>query len=334
MALGKKLLVAAVVLGAAWSGLWFGGRHLASGAMDEAAAAAGTGRGGADCQNRSFAGFPFSFNIDCGRTIVTSTDGVKAEFAGLTASAPLYRLGHVEARLASPASIEAPRRGVAAEAKFDAASGSAALGIGGASRLSGAVERLNLSIGGRAMLPLKSVAIGSCQAEIGASGSVADSLDVSVDARQIDLQRSSGSALPRLDIRARATLVGAGDTLRSDDQFVRWLEDGGRIRLDEIKVSALQTSVGASGNIGIDRRTGLITGKLRLRLVGLAGIPDLAEALSPGSREKAKQAVQIMGALTKLVDTPEGPAQEIDVNIANGVMIVGLIPVAMIPPLF
>jgi hypothetical protein len=334
MGFGRKLLVGTViVVGGLYTAGWFGAEHFANQTLDEAAARMNRGRDGANCSDREIAGFPMSFDLRCGRTTVAVAPGIKAEVAGLFTTARLLQFGRIETRYESPAKIEAPAKNIAGEARFSSASNTAELWIDGARRIGGAVDGLQLTLSGQRAAPIRSVAVAKGTSEL-ASSSTPNSLDLAADVKGLQVTRTSGPPLPSVDVLLRATLLDIGGSIHDDDQVNQWIAAGGRARIAEATVTAQQTSISVSGDIAV-AKNGLVSGKVRLRLVGLAGLPALAEAVHPGSREKAQQIAGLLSAMTKPVRTEKGPAQEIDLLIANGAILVGVIPLPVtIPPLF
>ena len=336
MSVGKKILIAGILgLTVIWSGLWFVARQSVLAMLDKNALAAEAGRLGAACGERVIAGFPLSFSLACAKTTVVSPAGVRAEIAGLLARAPLYRPGRVETSLSSPASLSVAKLGLAAQMRFTDAAGSADLWLGGARRMSGTLEHLDLALSDSSAFPFKSMTLGYAAAEIAASKGNADSLDVRVDLNDLELVRPSGSVLPRLAISGSATVLEGGAMLRADGagQFADWLAAGGRLHLNSVQVSVGESSAEALGDLAL-LPTGLLSGKLKLRLRGLNALPDLFEQIMPGSRAQAIQAAQVLTAFTRPVQTERGAVQEVDILLLNGTLMVGIVPVIKLPPLF
>ena len=79
--------------------------------------------------------------------------------------------------------------------------------------------------------------------------------------------------------------------------------------------------------------TGLLSGTLTVRLVGLEELPAIVDAIKPGTHDRVAQLVAAVSAFTKPVKTEQGDARETVLNIKDGAVMVGIIPVGKIPPL-
>ena len=80
--------------------------------------------------------------------------------------------------------------------------------------------------------------------------------------------------------------------------------------------------------------TGLLTGALTVRLLGLDRLPDLAEQLKPGSRKKLASVLSMLTAVAKPVQVGGATAYQIPLTVQNGkVAVGGLVPIGDIPPL-
>ena len=107
---------------------------------------------------------------------------------------------------------------------------------------------------------------------------------------------------------------------------------GGGIDLTRLTLFLGPASISASGPLTLSS-AGLLSGTLNVRLVGLDQLPDIAEGIRQGSRDRVAQIVAAISAFTKPVKTEEGEARETVLTVVNGTVMVGLIPVGKIPPL-
>jgi hypothetical protein len=330
------LVVLIVALAVLWAGAWYGASEFARAALDEAQAEAVAGRPGADCTNRRISGFPLTLSIACDETeVVAPVRGVAARIAGLVAEAPFYRPGFVTTALSSPLTLEGPGD-IRAEATWQDATATARAGLFpmGVKQTSGAVENLELRLTG---LPVDAVTAERGTAALGSSPAVANSLraDVTFDALRVN--RPGSAELPEATGAARIDLVDAGGTVTNelDDQLRQWFANGGKVVVDHATVTVSGVEFSASGNLEVGTG-GRVSGDLAVSLVGIDRLPDLAETLRPGSREKASQVAGVLMAISEPVETTDGPSQKLTstVSIRDGVVILGFIPLFRLPSVF
>jgi hypothetical protein len=332
------ILVVLIVAAALWAGAWYGASEYAKSSLDQAAAAAASGRPGAECANRRITGFPLRLSIACDATaVVEPVRGIAARLAGLVAEAPFYRPGFVTTDLASPMTVDGPGD-IRAEATWRDATVTASAGIWpiGVRHTSGTVENLELKLHGRE-LPVEAVTVGRGEAGIGASPSVANSLRADVSFVSLKMERSSGRELPEATGEARVDLVGAGGTVTRDldEQLRVWFATGGKLVVDEAVVVVGGVVLSATGTLEVSP-AGLISGDLKVSLAGIDRIADLMETLRPGSRDQAAQVADVLSALARPVETENGPTQRLTskMSIRDGVVILGFIPLFRLPSVF
>ena len=105
---GAILIVLIIVL---WLGYWFAARQAATMAFDRAFTSLAAAERDVACDESAMSGFPFRLALDCGKLAFTDRKaGATVTAARVTASAPLYRPGRVEAVIASPMTIDGARR--------------------------------------------------------------------------------------------------------------------------------------------------------------------------------------------------------------------------------
>ena len=86
-----------------WVGYWFAARQAATMAFDRAFVSLAAAERDLACDESALSGFPFRLALDCGNLAFTDRRaGAAFTAARVTASAPLYRPGRVEAVIASP----------------------------------------------------------------------------------------------------------------------------------------------------------------------------------------------------------------------------------------
>jgi hypothetical protein len=77
----------------------------------------------------------------------------------------------------------------------------------------------------------------------------------------------------------------------------------------------------------------ILSDPVQVRFRNVDAFARLAQSIRPGSGEQVTQALSILTAVTVPVNLPDGPARQTTLNIRNGIVAVGIIPVGTIPPL-
>jgi hypothetical protein len=110
-----------------------------------------------------------------------------------------------------------------------------------------------------------------------------------------------------------------------------WVAKGGAMDLTRLTLFLGPASVSASGPLTLSS-SGLLSGTLTVRIVGIEQLPDIIEGIKPGSHDRVAQLVTAISAFTRPVKTEEGEARETVLNLRDGTVRVGIIPVGKIPP--
>jgi hypothetical protein len=227
---------------------------------------------------------------------------------------------------------------ISAEATWQDATATASAGIFpiGVRQTTGAVENLELRLLGGG-LPVESVTVGRGTAAIGSSPAVANSLRADVTFYALKLERPSGAELPEATGAARIDLVDAGGTVTRelDEQLRLWFANGGKVTIEQATITVSGVAFSASGNLEVGAG-GRISGDLAVSLVGIDRLPDLAETIRPGSRDKASQVADVLMAISQPVETENGTSQKLSstVSIRDGVVILGFIPLFRLPSVY
>ena len=77
----------------------------------------------------------------------------------------------------------------------------------------------------------------------------------------------------------------------------------------------------------------ILSDPVQVRFRNVDAFARLAQSIRPGSGEQVTQALSILTAVTVPVNLPDGPARQTTLNIRNGIVAIGIIPVGTIPPL-
>lgn len=324
------LIVAVLVL---WVGYWFAARQAAIMAFDRAFVSLAAADRDVACEESASGGFPFRLDLDCGNLAFSDRRANAAVTAArLTATAPLYRPGRVEAVIVGPVTIDAPDERVSLNASWRNGVATVDAGFSGLNGATLAIEAVEIVPGaGKNRMPFTHASADS--ATISASPAAGGDYRFTIDATGLALQPKKGDELPPMAIDADVTALDFGRSLGTDPgrTLKAWLDSGPQLQVDRLTVTLGETSAGATGRLLISP-DGLISGDVTLRIVGMEAIPALAERLGLGSRNRLQNIIGMAGAVMRPAADNPG-ARDVPVTIRDGVARIGFIPLGTIPRL-
>lgn len=326
---------AVILLGALWTGGWFVANHFASQKI-AALKADFVARGGViGCDAESLGGFPFKFSLDCAPASLDLPErGLSARVGALEAIALLYNPGHILAAVQGPLELKA-QGDIAVNANWSSLEASIRLGTSQLKRFSAVADNLATTVVAPAALTLPTAA-SARHAEIHLLQNAADSTALDLAATVDDLAATIPGAptLPSLSGQLYAILPGALPTFHDGrvDPLPAWLASGGQVKLGRLSIDVGGFLAMASGDLNLGKN-GLISGRVAIRVDQLDRLPDLAETLHPGSRERVAQIIGPLSAFLKPVDVDGKVWRETTLTIKNGKVSAGFIPLGKIPPL-
>lgn len=324
------LLVAAIVL---WVGYWFAARQAATMAFDRAFASLAANDRDLACDESVSGGFPFRLDLDCGNLAFNDRRANAAVTAArVTATAPLYRPGRVDAVIAGPVTIEAPDQRISLNASWQDAVATVDAGFGGINGATVTLDQVEIVPGaGKNRMPYTHASAD--RATISAHPAGGGDFRFTIDATGLALQPKKGEELPPMAIDADVTALDFGRSLGTDPgrTLKAWLDSGPQLQVDRLTVAMGEASAGATGRLLISAE-GLLSGDVTLRIVGMEAIPTLAERLGLGSRDRLQNIIGMAGAVIRpAADNPA--ARDVPVTIRDGVARIGFIPLGTIPRL-
>jgi len=309
-----------VFIGVLWVGYWYAAKTLTESAIARATSAP-AGREKFACTDLNLGGFPLRLDVRCKQGTYTGTgQAVTAELGGVSASAPLYWPGYVEATLASPFVVNAPALGIALTGSWSAADVNASAGIGG--------------LRGSPSIPISALSADTASGGIDPNG---NSYTFRASATRLKLTRADGSVFPDIDGEARLTAVDVGPSLGTNPATTlrAWLRQGsGTVTIDRLKVTAAGAMVALSGKLTLSAK-GLLSGTVLVRYNSIDAVGNLLEAIRPGAKQKYDVALAGVNAVTVAANTEDGPVRQTTVTFMDGVIWLGIfpLPVDPIPPL-
>jgi len=331
---GKLALAAVIVLIALWCAYWYAASRVAEVGIDRVVAAFSAGGRQLTCSDAGMNGFPLTLDLHCtGGKLAAAENGISAGLDGLTVSALLYQPGHVEASLAAPFVLDAPHLGVALTASWAGAALRVDAGLDGLQGAAGTLDGFTLDqTGDSPRLPFRHVVAKHAFLTTGAASS--EDYRVDAAATGIVIERIDGTSLPPLSVDLGLLAEKFGTAIGTDPRktLAAWAAKGGALHVEHLTLIAGPTSVQASGTLNL-ASSGLFSGTLTLRTVGINQLPALAETLAPGSGDKVAQLVGAMSAFMKPVPGAPDGTREMMLLVQNGVVFAGMLPLGAIPPL-
>lgn len=335
-------LAVLVVLGIAWSAVWFYAAGRAEREID-----AWMGREAQlgriwSCGERRLAGFPFRFELRCQTPTLETRGGDRMRFtaASVHAVAQVWAPNHIVAEFFGPGRVEDLNTGTLYAATWSLVQ------MSGVGDLSGQPQRFSLqahdvkleqpATATAAAAPVAGAHLFEFHARRAAAGDgKPDSIDYAAGITGGDsaLLAGLGVAGP-LDAALQGTVTAAADLrpMPVAQRLRAWAEAGGALRLDRLTVTAPQFAASATGLLSLGRG-GRLNGTLDL---GFAGLTDLVQTLDKAGTIP-REVAPIVGALA-MVGKPGTVAGRkgatFPLVFEAGALKFGGFPVGYVPPLF
>lgn len=324
----RIIILGAVVLLviAVWTGAWFWAAGQATGYVKSLETADGQTTPRLVCGGLDMGGYPFGFDLTCSDATITLAD-TTVTINGIKASAEVYNPTHVLVFAQSPVTFADAFTGSQSRLDFASASASARLTGWRIARVSLVVDK---PVWNDTVLEDRLIASADqLQAHL---TDVPDQHDATAGlATLAEYAEITGLAAPGFDVAAgKATFSGQISKLPDDvrtygdaDLLQRWQAAGGKFALTgfegEDPGAPQPTKFAASGTLGLDSQ-GRAEGQLKLNSTGMvervqASVPEQLKGLILGGQAADGSYSQTL-------------------NIAAGVVFVGLVPTAMIPALY
>jgi hypothetical protein len=313
-----------VLIAVLWVGYWAAANFAAGMAIARANAR------GLACQTLDIGGFPLQIDIRCDQAAYSGT-GANAAIGGFLAHAPLFTPGKVNARLESPLTLNLPGRNLALTATWTVGSAGGGAWFGGINAADAAFTTLKVE--SPTGLPVAAIAADSASGALTPAGG--GSYDIATSLHRLTLTKTDGTAFPTFDLDAQVTADNVGP-LGTDPSaaFLAWLRDAPKADIKRLRIAANDAIISASGNLSLSK-DGFLNGNLLLRYNSIEALANLIETLRPGTREKYDAAFQGIAAMSKPVQTEDGPALQTALTFTDGLIWLTVIPLPMqpIPPI-
>ncbi|MDF1633442.1 DUF2125 domain-containing protein [Mycoplana sp. MJR14] len=274
------------------------------------------------CTGLDVRGYPFRIGVFCDSLgLDDSRTGTSASFGALRSAAQVYRPGHAVVELDGPAQVRvAPDMSL--DADWDLLHASVVAGTAALERVSVAYDALRGTFTpGMGRTPLTfTVRHGEMHTrENGAA------LDAALSLTGLEL-KVADTAVPSLDAAVDLSIEGAAGWLASGPPENAPRDTKGELRRFGLDFGNGNTAV-LSGPYAIDEE-GLLSGRFELRVNGIDSVRDLVKRAFPELADTADSVTQTIRGLSGGSDDAR-----VRLKVDDGVVYLGFIPIAAIPPL-
>lgn len=316
------LIIAVAVVVVLWTGAWFFAAGEATKYVKSFAEADGVTTPKVTCDSFSLGGYPFGFDLTCTGATVVSGD-ITVTVKGLKATALVYRPTHVLIFAEAPLSIADAFTGSQRRLDFSDLEASARLEGWRVGRVSLVADKLkwNDTLVGDRLLGSASH-LEAHLIDIPEQHDAAKHLAALAAYSKLDDVAAPGFDISNGVTSFEAELNGLPDDVRSygDPGLLQRIQKaGGIFKLVGLKGEDADSRFDASGTLGLDQ-SGRIEGQLKL---SSKGIVERLDGLIPEN---------LKGLMLGGQAADGSYAQTI--NIRAGIVFSGLVPTAVIPPLY
>ncbi|TYC52583.1 DUF2125 domain-containing protein [Rhodobacterales bacterium] len=327
------LLSAVVVVFVAWTAFWFYGRSVLADQLDVQLARLGDNGIDISCSDLSIAGYPFRYEVACRDMISADRTGATGTVGALNAVALIYNPWHVIFEAKSPAAVDLPLNGLAADVNFETARASVKFSQNRLNELDAVIVKPEASFEN----PFTSALMGAEKTEVHLR-SMPDGPEtlegyLAVNALKL---RSLPVFDKAVDLTMQLQLPGGADLLRGAPLPALVMAADGALPVRLVLLEALlgHSRVAASGDL-IVNGDGTLSGKVDLMLGNAAALLADIKPLLP-KRDNTAQ------LLESIVTSLDANATEVDgrrtitlpMVIERGAARIGFLPLGRLPPLF
>lgn len=277
------------------------------------------------CENAEIGGYPFRFRLNCTRLSLDDKErGIAANFGAVRAAAQIYNPGHIVWELDGPAELRSAF-GVNATSNWQNLQSSLRIGFSGLSRSSLLVENAETTVTSTAMqqeIKLKAEGFEQHVRQQSAD------LDYATLLRNMTISiNGQPLTLPPISASIDTTFADKGGLLDPRIASQQKLH-GTRGEVRRMVVDLGQGRVATVNGPFSIGETGLISGNMSIEIEQVDGWRDVVSAAYPPAKEMAENVAKVMKALS--LGRDKGSA---DINIRDGKVMLGFIPLGEIPPL-
>ena len=329
----KLVVIFVAVVLVLWCGYWYATNRMALAAAEKLVAALAANGRALTCTENATGGFPLSLDLRCGEARYDDkTAGMSVALSKVSATAPLYWPGSASAEVAGPMAFDAPADGVSFDATWTAAVARVDAGLSGLAAAHLDLDGLSVrSKADGSAIPFAQLDAGHAAVFAEPAGNNAYRFVLKAD--DVHVKPQKGGDMPTVGTELDLTVADFGGSLGSDPvrAVKAWLARGGTVDVKRIALSLGAVAAEGSGQLQLSPQ-GVVSGNLTIRLTGLNKLPEAVGKVKPGAKDKVAQIVGAAGVFTKPVKGDKN-VREAPIVIRDGVVTIGVIAVATIPPL-
>jgi len=314
------LLVGVVLVCALWSGGWIYASGYIRGEVEKLALADGQTAPKVTCGGLNIGGFPFRFDLECTQASIVSAD-TQIDIAAVRASILVYRPNHVIASALSPATVADAFTGSRQQLDWEGLQASLRTDWFKLARVSLVTDGLKVSDALFGMAPV--VQAAHLEAHLVDLPEEAEpphaNLALYVNATDLD---APSQAVSGGQVQIEAHLNKLPDDIRqlaAPNLLADWQAAGGTLEIVDVAASDANATLSARGELALDDGAAL-NGTLAVTSTGLA------ERFGTMIEEPWR-------TITLGSQAPDGSYTQ-NLTLRRGVILAGILPVAVIPPLY
>ena len=320
-----RLAIAVALAILVYTGLWFA----AAGALEKKLAELIRGDNPAaieaQCADMAVGGYPFRIGVTCSQLAVDDHfHGLSATFGALRSAAQIYAPGHVLWELDGPGQVRSSL-GFSLALQWTQLHSSLNAGLDGLDRSSIEAKDLEALLTAKIGGETVEARAPHAEAHVRRSG---DDLDFAMLAREAVLSlKEQPPVLPPVSASIDMTLVGKAKylDLKGDRGEGLYGSQGEIRRLVADMGEGRVLTVSGPMSVG---RDGMVSGKFHVGIEGIKAWRDALRKAFPDDRETIDNAAKVLDAMFAGKDKGEA-----DLTVTNGVVLLGIIPIAVLPPL-
>ena len=330
-------IVLLTLLAIGWSALWVYAKGRVEAEIDRALVReSGAGRQIA-CAERTVAGFPLRIEVGCARPLFAQSRGRAFEVTGqrLTAFAEVWQPRHIRFDIDGPVRVAEPGPGghEIALASFTAGRAVMVHDADGQHQLKVAADGIELKLDDAARV-FRSPHAEFALRRLGPDGAAGHLVEVTLAVSGLDGPLALPGVHGAIDLDALVTVSGAERIRGSSpaEQLRSWAAAGGKADIDHVRLLGDGVASETSGVLALDPH-GRLNGSLRVLIHGLDQVMgDLVQrrVVPP----EMMTLVPTLAAISKKGDIGGRPAMSLPINLREGLIRVGPVPLGAIPPLF
>ena len=321
------IVVVVIVLAAGLTGAWYylaGQLDLRVAQTIEAEKQRGTDIG---CSGRTVFGYPFRLGLRCeALTIDAQRDGFRASAGQLRSAAQIYRPNRVVAELDGPLIVDA-KQVAPLDIRWELLQASGTFWTQGLDHFALVADQMVVALAQPAgdRQPVAS----AVRIETHARRRDGD-LDLAWLSRGGKIVAPGAPDLPPADSSADVTIVGAADWLDGhiDAESPRTALAGRKVTMRSVRIDMGDAGAELSGTLAFDQ-AGTATGDLELAVTDPKQVAKLIGEAAPQIKSVADTVAQAVN----FIGRQQGGRTVISLNVTQGALSAGIIPLGRIPPL-